>query len=458
MGLKHDKRDVYRSSTVDGAGTGRKGKGRSTPPREAPYGDSRPFSLTNGEGNCEPDSGRSSCAISIARIKAAAESPLLRRHPWVFRGAIAAVEGNPASGDTIELVGADGEWLAKGAYSPVSQIAVRVWTFDRDEQVDRAFFQRRLAAAIEARADGTHIKGDTACRLVNAESDGLPGVVVDRYAHFLVCQFLSAGAEAWRATIADELRALLPDIAGLYERSDSDIRQKEGLALRTGTLSGDDPPAYIEISEHGCRFLVDARGGHKTGFYLDQRNSRAVVAELARDREVLNCFSYTGAFGAAAMRGGAARVVNVDSSAPAIELARRHTDLNGLDPARMEFVEADVFQFLRTCRDMRREFDLIVLDPPKFAASRHQITQASRGYKDINLLAFKLLRPGGLLVTFSCSGHIGRDLFQKIVADAALDARRRAVVLRWLSQSSDHSCSLAFPEGLYLKGLVCRVD
>ncbi|PLX97202.1 MAG: 23S rRNA (cytosine(1962)-C(5))-methyltransferase RlmI [Desulfuromonas sp.] len=394
----------------------------------------------------------------IARLEARAETSLLRRHPWVFRSAIKEIQGHPEQGATIELVGPEGEWLARGAWSAESQIAVRVWTFDSDEVVDREFFRSRLDAAIRVRSAYFDVDLERAGRLVNAESDGLPGVVIDRYADCLVCQFLTAGAEAWRGPIVEELQELLPAISSIYERSDVDVREKEGLPQRTGLLAGSEPPQTIQIVENGYRLQVDVRNGHKTGFYLDQRGNRAAVADLASGRDVLNCFSYTGGFGVAAMRGGAARVINVDASAPALELARQHAQLNELDMERMEFVEADVFKFLRGCRDARREFDLIILDPPKFAANRNQIDQACRGYKDINLLAFKLLRPGGLLVTYSCSGHIGRDLFQKVVADAALDARRNAVILEWLSQADDHSCNLAFPEGFYLKGLVCRVD
>lgn len=404
------------------------------------------------------DCASNASGLPVVVLKAKACASLKRHHPWVFRGAISEMRGDPSSGETVDLSSEDGQWLGQGAYSTESQIAVRVWTFDQEEDIDREFFERRIGSAIAARSDYLEAGEARASRIVNAESDGLPGLTVDRYADFLVCQFLSAGAVAWRDTIIDILRTFLPNIAGIYERSDVDVLDKEGLVQRTGLLWGDEPPDKIEISEYDCRYLVDVRAGHKTGFYLDQRDNRAIVAELAADKEVLNCFSYTGGFGVSAMRGGAARVVNIDSSGPALALVRRHAELNELDQKRMENVETDVFKYLRNCRDGRREFDLIILDPPKFASSRHQVDKAARAYKDINLLAFKLLRPGGLLVTFSCSGHISRDLFQKIVADAALDAGRHAVILRWLSQSSDHACGLPFPEGMYLKGLVCRID
>jgi 23S rRNA (cytosine1962-C5)-methyltransferase len=297
----------------------------------------------------------------------------------------------------------------------------------------------------------------SALRLVNAESDGLPGVIVDRYGEYLVCQFLSVGAEYWRREIVTLLADLMP-FAGIYERSDVDVREKEGLPLATGVLAGSPPPDLIEIDEYGVRFAVDVRSGHKTGFYLDQRDNRALVAEYAEGREVLNGFAYTGAFGVWALRGGAVKVTNVESSAAALDLARRNVELNGFDAERVENVAGDVFHVLRQYRDARRQFDLIVLDPPKFADSRSQIEKASRGYKDINLLAFKLLRPGGLLFTFSCSGLVTPDLFQKIVAGAALDSGRDVQIVRRMTQAPDHPVALNFPEGEYLKGLVCRVE
>lgn len=390
-------------------------------------------------------------------LKAGREKSLLRRHPWVFSGAIAQIEGAPAPGETVEVVAADGAWLGRGAYSPHSQIAVRVWTFDEAEAITPEFFRARLARAMAVRAALLTEAGTTAYRLVNAESDFLPGLIVDRYGDWLVCQLLSAGAERWRDDLVAALSDLVP-CAGIYERSDVDVRAKEGLPLRTGGLAGLAPPERVEIAEHGARFWVDVLHGHKTGFYLDQRDNRAPVRAAASGREVLNCFAYTGAFGVSALLGGAAHVTQVESSGAALELAQHHIALNGLEAGRAAHVEGDVFQVLRQYRDSRRQFDLIVLDPPKFAESKHQVERAARGYKDINLLAFKLLRPGGLLFTFSCSGSVPPDLFQKIVADAALDAGRAAQMVRRLTQSADHPVALSFPEGEYLKGLVCRVE
>ncbi len=389
-------------------------------------------------------------------LKPGREKSLLRRHPWIFSGAVDRVEGQPSMGETVQLAAADGKVLALGAYSPHSQIAIRAWSFDLEARITPEFFRARLQQAIHSRRLLPSLRTTNAIRLVNAESDGLPGVIADQYGDFLVCQFLSAGAEFWRETIVAQLREVVP-CAGIYERSDVEVRAKEGLELRAGLLWGEEPPQWLEIEEGGCRFLVDVRGGHKTGFYLDQRENRALLAEYAAGKDVLNCFAYTGAFGVRALKAGAAQVTNVETSAGALELARRHAELNGLDAARLENVDGDVFKVLRQYRDARRQFDLIALDPPKFAESQHQLERACRGYKDINLLAFKLLRPGGVLFTFSCSGQVSPELFQKIAADAALDAGREAQFLQRLGQAADHPTALSFPEGSYLKGLVCRV-
>jgi 23S rRNA (cytosine1962-C5)-methyltransferase len=389
-------------------------------------------------------------------LKQGREKSVLRRHPWIFSGAIERIQGSPLSGETVEIRGADGVLRGRGAYSPLSQITVRVWTFDPDETVAPAFFRARLDRALAARGRLADMNAPTAARLANAESDGLPGIVIDRYARFQVVQFLTAGAEFWRDTVIAELSRLSP-AAGIYERSDVAVREKEGLARRTGVLAGTEPPDLVEIEEAPCRFLVDLKHGHKTGFYLDQRENRALLAEYARGAEVLNCFCYTGGFGVAAMTAGASRVTNVDSSTAVLELARRNFELNGTDPARVENVDGDAFTVLRRWRDEERRFDVVILDPPKFVESTSQLTRAARGYKDINMLAFKLLRRGGLLVTFSCSGLMSPELFQKIVADAALDAGREAQIIRRLSQASDHPTSLSYPEGSYLKGFVCKV-
>ena len=406
--------------------------------------------------------------MKAIKLKRGREKSVLRKHPWIFSGAIASVEGRPKPGETVEILDCSGTRLGRGAYSPESQITVRAWTFDPEEEISPEFFRGRFERAVASRGSSVAEMNRgvdnrravetsrAAARLVNAESDGLPGIIVDRYGEFLVVQFLTAGAEYWKGAVIEELERLIP-CAGVYERSDVAVREKEGLPLFAGTLSGQEPPDLVEIEEGPCRFLVDIKRGHKTGFYLDQRDNRAIFTEYARGAEILNCFSYTGGFGIAALKAGAMSVTNIDSSAAALELARRNVELNGLDVSRVENVEGDAFTILRRYRDAGRQFDLAVLDPPKFAESQSQLMRASRGYKDINLLAFKLIRPGGMLFTFSCSGLMSPELFQKIVADAALDAGRDAQIVRRLAQASDHPIALGFPEGGYLKGLVCRV-
>lgn len=393
-------------------------------------------------------------AEQVVRLKPGREKSLLRRHPWVFSGAVAQVQGSPALGSTVSVLSAGGEFLGWAAYTPDSQITARVWSWDEEEVVDEAFFRRRISAAIAQRA--ALLPGVEAVRLVHAESDGIPGFVLDRYGDTLVAQFLAAGAEYWRETLAN-LSVELIGARTLYERSDVEARRLEGLALQTGLLRGDEPPEALVITENGRKFQVDVRQGHKTGFYLDQRRNRQRVAVLAEGMDVLDCFCYTGGFTVSALAGGARSVLAVDASAEALSLARQNVRLNNLDESRVTFQEGDVFHVLRGLRDRRLSFDMIILDPPKFAQSASQVERAARGYKDINLLALKLIRPGGLLVTFSCSGGIGSELFQKIVAGAALDAGVEAQIVEHLSQGPDHPVALNFPEGAYLKGLVVRV-
>ncbi len=389
-------------------------------------------------------------------LKKSREKSLLRRHPWIFSGAIAKTEGNPQPGETVNIRGADNTDFGSGAYSPHSQIRVRVWTFNPGEEVTPAFFQTRLEQALALRDHIIQKSNLPSYRLINAESDGFPGLIVDRYADFLVCQFLSAGAEFQKDTIVELLNALIPN-SGIYERSDAAVRKKEGLVQQVGVLSGNEPPELLEINEGPYKFFVDIKNGHKTGFYLDQRENRNSIVTYAHNAQVLNCFSYTGGFTVTALKGDAESVTNIDSSASVLELLQKNIMVNNLDTARIENRVGDVAAILRQYRDAARQFDMIILDPPKFAESRSQVQKASRAYKDINLLACKLLRPDGILVTFSCSGLVSRDLFQKIVADAALDAGRDVQIIRQLSQSPDHPVATNFPEGNYLKGMVCRV-
>lgn len=395
-------------------------------------------------------------------LKPKKNSPHQRWHPWIFTGAIAEVTGDPALGETVAICDHKGRQRGWGAYSPSSQIAVRVWSFDTAETVDTTLWRRLLEAAKALRAPLRDDPKQTAYRIVNAESDGFPGLIVDRYDDWLVCQFLAAGVERHKA----EITALLADIwkpKGIYERSDAKVRKKEGLLPHTGVLHGEAPPETIEIIEGACRFLVDVYNGHKTGFYLDQRDNRAAVAAAARRKgaglEVLNCFSYTGGFGLAAAVAGASVVTHIDASGPALALAAQSLERNAahhnLSAHQSHFVEADVFQQLRDYREEGRQFDLIVMDPPKFIESKHNLERGCRGYKDVNMLAFQLLRPGGELFTFSCSGLMPPDLFQKVIADAALDAKVRGSIIGRLGQPLDHPTALPFPEGTYLKGLHC---
>jgi 23S rRNA (cytosine1962-C5)-methyltransferase len=395
--------------------------------------------------------------LSTIFLKPGREKPVRNRHPWIFSGAIQRVQGKPEDGDLVCVADDQGLILATGYFNSRSQIVVRLLTWDPDEEIDTEFWRRRLQRAIAGRAHLAEDPSTTAYRLVHAEADGLPGLVVDRYGDWLVVQCLTLGMARRR----DEIVALLADLsnptalAGIYARDDADVRHKEGLPLETGTLWGAAPPDLLEIAEHGCRFLVDVKRGHKTGFYLDQRDNRLRTAAYCRGAAVLNAFAYTGGFGIYAARAGAQSVVNVEASAEALSLAEQNLALNGC--ASQELIQGDVFQVLRGYREEGQRFDLVILDPPKFATSQAQVMRASRGYKDVNLLAMQLLQPGGLLVTFSCSGLVSADLFQKIVFGASVDAGRDVQILEWLAQGPDHPVLLSFPESAYLKGLICRV-
>jgi 23S rRNA (cytosine1962-C5)-methyltransferase len=386
------------------------------------------------------------------------EKSVLRRHPWLFSGAVDRLEGRARPGDTVDVLAADGRPLGRAAWSPSSQIRARIWSFDAEDVIDHAFFKRRVAASVARRKTLPELAGQQGLRLIHAESDGLPGIIADRYGDTVVLQLSSAGAEKWRGAIADSLFKAT-GCTRIYERSDLDLRSLEGLEPVTGWIHGAASDTPLVIEENAVRMEVDIVGGHKTGFYLDQRDNRRRVAEIARDRRVLNCFCYTGGFSLQALAGGAREVVSVDSSGPALETARRNLALNPqLDAARAIWMEADVFGELRSLRAAGERYDLIILDPPKFAHTAAQAERAARAYKDINLLGLQLLAPGGLLMTYSCSGGIGAELFRKIVAGAALDAGRSARIVEQLHGAADHPVDLAFPEGEYLKGLLLLVD
>ncbi len=387
-------------------------------------------------------------------LKPGRDRSVLMRHPWIFSGSIAQVQGTPEPGETVAVRAPQGSFLAWAAYSPSSKISARVWSWDEAEKIDTDFLRRRLKAALELRRATVPESETNALRLVHAESDGLPGFVADRYGDLLVVQFLSAGAERWRETLLEQL-VELTSIRRVFERSDVEVRVLEGLPEREGPVLGEGPFTPLVVQEHGLKFQVDPVHGQKTGFYIDQRRNRQRLRELCAGRDVINCFCYTGGFSVYALAGGARSVLSIDTSAEALGMAAENVALNRLDGPGVEWLEADVFHALRAFRDQGRTCDLVVLDPPKFAPTAAQAERAARGYKDINLLAFKLLRPGGLLFTFSCSGGISADLFQKIVMGAALDAGVDAQIIEHLGQGVDHPVALNFPEGAYLKGLVC---
>lgn len=389
--------------------------------------------------------------MKVVRLHQGRERSLLRRHPWIFDSAIA--KGGADPGETVRVEGADGQFLAWAAFSPASRIRARAWSFTEGERIDAAFFQRRVQAAVALRrrlavaSDGV--------RLVHGESDGLPGFVVDCYGETLAAQFLSAGAERWKKVLADALLQAT-GLQRLYERSDANARGLEGLPEVAGWLRGEGA-TELEIREHGWKFGLDVATGHKTGFYLDQRDSRARFADWVRRlgaKRVLNCYCYTGGFTVAALAGGATEVSSIDSSGPALERAQANVRLNGFEGAGTEFVDADVNQMLRRYGEAGREFDAIVLDPPKLAPTAAHAERAARAYKDINRLALKLLAPGGMLFTYSCSGGISADLFHKIVASAGTDSGVDGYIAGHMGAAPDHPMTLAFPEGEYLKGLV----
>lgn len=408
-------------------------------------------------------------------LKSGRSKPVHNRHPWVFSGAIGRLDGQPAPGDLVTIVDHKGEPLAIAYYNAKSQIQARILSWDPSRPINEDFWRERLRRAIELREANLEIRhtneaspphpfspaplaSTTAYRLINAEADGLPGLVVDRYGDYLVMQCLTLGVdrrkEMLARLLADELRP-----AGILERSDVDVRGKEGLKPVVQTLLGETPPSELTIHENGFEFLVDVHHGHKTGFYLDQRDNRAAAGRpsVMAGRDVLNVFAYTGAFGVYTAAAGANRIVQVDSSVPALETAERNMKLNRLERESDEYIAGDAFEVLRYFREEGRQFDAVILDPPKFAHSQGQIDRAARGYKDLNWLALRLLRPNGVLATFSCSGLVSAELFQKIVFGAAVDAGRDVQIIRSLGQSADHPVLLSFPESAYLKGLLCRV-
>lgn len=382
----------------------------------------------------------------------------MRHHPWIFAGAVAKIKGRPTSGSTVMVLSDSGKFIGRAAYSPESQIRARIWSWDESEPIDHAFFKRKIAVAIAHRE--RWIKNTTAVRLIFGEADGLPGLIVDQYEQTLVCQFLSAGVEHWKEAIV----SILAEQTGckqIIERSDAAVREREGLPQKTGSLLGDLPTTFLKATENGIQYLIDSLEGHKTGFYVDQRDNRNMVTELSNDKRVLNMFCYTGGFSLAALKGGAKEVVSVDSSGSALKIAQEQVSLNQFDPAKAKWHDADAFEVLRQLRVTNEKFDVVVLDPPKFAPSSAHLARAKKAYKDINRTAMQLLEPGGLLFTFSCSGAMDTELFEETVAAAAVEAvshmnqpRAAFRILKRLSSGLDHPKLASFPEGDYLKGLL----
>ena len=384
-------------------------------------------------------------------LKKGREVPVLRGHPWIFSGAIDQTEGNADAAGIADVFDCERNWIARGLFGPKSQIRIRILTWQKEE-IDGDFFSRRISRALSIRE--SILSGVTnAYRVLNGEGDFLPGLIVDRYSEFLVCQIFTAGMDGFKPLIVDALSKLLA-AKGIFEKSEGRVRDEEGIEPSVGVLAGEPPPELIAIEENGFKFGVDVRRGQKTGFFLDQRDSRAMLSTIARDKTILNCFSYSGAFSIYALGGGAKEVVSLDSSRPALELAQRNLILNGFPIDGSELLKGDAFTYLK---EGDSAFDIIVLDPPSLARKRSDIDAATGGYKFLNLHALRQVKPGGFLLTFSCSQHLSIDLFQKVVFGAAVDARRRVTILKRLGQPIDHPVSLHHPEGEYLKGLVLRV-
>jgi 23S rRNA (cytosine1962-C5)-methyltransferase len=388
-------------------------------------------------------------------LKEEREKSLLRKHPWIFEGAIEHEVGTPHIGSTVDIISSKGEWLAKAAYSPHSQIRARVWSFEKDTVIDNTFFKNKLTRAYEIRKPWLANTQTNAFRLVAGESDGLPGITIDVYKNVVVMQVLSAGGEKHKSKIVHALKALFPG-ACIHERSDVEVRKKEGLELVVQTHEGTLPESII-INENNVKIEVDLINGHKTGFYLDQRLNRKIAGSYCQNKKVLNCFSYSGTFGVYAALNGASEVTNVDVSQSALDTGKRNLALNVPDTSahKVNELKADVFEQLRTYHKNGDKFDVIIMDPPKFIENKRHLTRAARGYKDINRLACELLEEGGVLITFSCSGLMPSDLFNKVIADAALDANTSLSIVQRLHQDYDHMVASYFPEGYYLKGLVC---
>jgi 23S rRNA (cytosine1962-C5)-methyltransferase len=384
-------------------------------------------------------------------LKKGREVPVLRGHPWIFSGAVGEVEGDAEAVAVADVLDWEKRWIARGLFNPKSQIRIRVLTWQKEE-IDRDFFFRRFSQALSIREPFLS-RVTNAYRIINGEGDLLPGLIVDRYDEFLVCQFFTAGMDFFKPLIVDSLSSLLT-VKGIFEKSEGRVRDEEGIAPSVGVLAGEPPPELISIEENGYKFVIDVRRGQKTGFFLDQRDNRAFLSTIARGKKILDCFSYSGAFSVYALGSAAKELVSLDSSKPALELAEKNLVLNGFETIASELLKGDAFTYLK---EYDGTFDVIILDPPSLAHKRSDVEAATGGYKFLNLHALRHLRPGGFLLTFSCSQHLSIDLFQKVVFGAAVDAGRKVTVLKRLGQPIDHPVSLHHPEGEYLKGLVLRL-
>lgn len=389
-------------------------------------------------------------------LKPTKERSITLHHPWVFSGAIQYQDTSTPAGEVVEIYSARGEWLARGVYNPHSQIRVRIFTWDKETSIDANYFRNKIQEIIAEKSKLFTRDQNNAYRIIYAESDGLPGLIVDQYAEIIVVQFLSWACERWREVIIETLADLLKPFA-IFERSDGDTRKLEGLELKVGLAWGNEITNPVLIHENGISYWVDIYNGHKTGFYLDQRENRLRVSHYAKDRQILDCFCYSGGMTLPCLVNGAKNIECVDSSAEALNLLRRNIQVNHFDDTGINLIEGDVFSELRKRRDQGCTYDMVILDPPKFAPTVSFVHKATRAYKDINLMAFKLLNSGGILATFSCSGGITLELFQKIIFSAALDANREVKILETLHQASDHAVSLNFPEAAYLKGFILHV-
>lgn len=394
--------------------------------------------------------------MATVTLKPKRAKPFFYKHPWIYSGAVERVDGDPQDGDVVDVLESEGKFIAKGFYSVRSQIRIRLLTWEPTDQVDEEFLRKRLLEAVELRKN--YLKLDeqsTAYRLVYSEGDSLPGLIVDKFDEFFVVQFLCSGMDKHKETILDILQDLLSP-RGIFERSDSDVRTKEGLTLTSGVLRGEEPPERLEIKENGLRFYVDIKHGQKTGFYLDQRENRLSALRFADGRKVLDCFCYTGGFSIYAGGLGRAKyVLGIDESERNLELARENASLNGV--REVEFRAGNVFEELRYLRNSGQKFDMIILDPPKFARSKKEVESAKRGYKDINLLAMQCLEPGGILVTCSCSQHIDEAGFESVINSASVDVGRTVQIIERRTQASDHPVLSSCPETRYLKCLICRI-